>query len=100
MDGLLFLEFELGNNEVVDIPIREPRVLWERENPFLRFNDTEFSRNFRLSKASLLALVNILREDLDRPNKRGLPLSPEQQVCLCLQYLATGTSKCFFASFF
>ena len=88
MDELYFLQYEL---ELEEVPIRETRVLWERKNPFIQFNDAEFRRNFRLNKQTLLTLVDIIRADLERPDMKGSPLSPEQQVCLCLQYLATGT---------
>ena len=90
MDGLLFLLMDED-----EIPLREARVLWERENPFLKFNNTEFRRNFRLAKPTLLNLVDLLRPDLEFPNRRGCPLSPIQQVCLCLQYFATGTCLIF-----
>ena len=89
-------DFLLLYDDIDQIPIRETRVLWERKNPFIHFNDAEFRRNFRLEKQTLLSLVDILRVDLERPNNRGSPLSPEQQVCLCLQYLATGIYGIYF----
>ena len=95
MDDFLFL---LGDLE--DVPLRETRVLWDRTNPLTHFNDVEFRLNFRMTKASLINLVEMIRPDLDLPNQRGLPLNPVQQTCLLMQYFATGdASKRRMASF-
>ncbi len=75
-DGLLF---------------REERRLWDRSNPLVEFSDTEFRRNFRLTKRGILHLVDLVEEDLQYPDNRGSPLTPLQQVCLCMTFLSSGT---------
>ena len=46
---------------------------------------------FCLRKDSVSDLVKILAEDLEHQTRRGLPLSPMQQVLIALRFYATGT---------
>ncbi len=71
--------------------VREERRLWDRSNPLVEYSEKEFRRNFRLSKRGILRLVDLVEEDLSRQNNRGSPLTPLQQVCLCMTFLSSGT---------
>ena len=51
----------------------------------------KFLRNFRLNKDSANELAEILHEDLVFANERGRPLTPLQQLCLTLSFLANGS---------
>ena len=59
---------------------REPRVLWERKNPLVHYNSTEFQRHFRFTKDNMLKVVDLFQEELSFKNKRGNPFTPLQQV--------------------
>jgi len=83
-------EREIEWNTALDIPVREPKQLWDRQNPLISFKNEEFYQHFRFSKENLLKVVDFIQEDLQFPNNRGLPLSPLQQVCLTLSYYTSG----------
>ena len=52
--------------------------------------DTAFKLHTRFSKLSVRRIAHFLRADLVRPNNRGLPLSPENQVAVALLQLSGG----------
>ena len=68
---------------------RMPRQLLDRVNPLEAFTDYDFLKFYRLSKATVIDLAEIVTPLLDKPNNRGLPLSPLQCVCLTLSFLAS-----------
>lgn len=71
---------------------REPRVVWNRSDPLNHYNDTDFLRNYRLTKDSLNMLIDQhLGQELVFNSDRGKPLTPLQQVCVTLSWLATGS---------
>jgi hypothetical protein len=69
---------------------KEPRVLWERSNPLVNFDDQEFHRNFRFTKQNLLKVVDLIKEDIAFASARGSPLTPIQQVTLTMSMFASG----------
>lgn len=77
------LRQELWNQEVSQ---REPRVLWDRTNPLVQFNNFEFKRHFRFRKDTFLQVVDILEDHLEPPDPRGSPLNLVQQVALALSF--------------
>ena len=67
-----------------------PNVLRDRMNPFEFYDDDEFIRRYRFSKAGVRDLCDVLRNDLQR-DPRGNPLSVELQVEITLRFYATGS---------
>ncbi|CAH3158070.1 unnamed protein product, partial [Pocillopora meandrina] len=55
------------------------------------YDDEAFRLRFRLRKESVSDLVKILAKDLEHQTRRGLPLTPMQQVLIALRFYATGT---------
>jgi hypothetical protein len=51
-------------------------------------SDAEFKRHFRFDKPTVARLAVLL--DLGRPNNRGRPLTPEQQLCIALNFFGGG----------
>jgi len=51
--------------------------------------DEDFRLRFRLAKDPVSA-VKILDKDLQHQTRRGLPLTPMQQVLIALRFYATG----------
>ncbi|KAJ8911486.1 hypothetical protein NQ315_010858 [Exocentrus adspersus] len=89
-----FDEFVDYVNVEVRVPqIRLPkRYLRDMENPFEFYACLPFKRRYRFSKDTVqYVILPLVVEELQKPNHRGLPVSPIIQVLLCLRYLATGS---------
>ena len=71
--------------------VRRVRHLRDRFNPLEEYDDEAFRLRFRLRKDSVRVLVKILAEDLEHQTRRGLPLTPMQQVLIASRFYATGT---------
>ena len=72
--------------------VRRVRHLRDRFNPLEEYDDEAFRLRFRLRKDSVSNLVRIhLEKDLEHQTRRGLPLTPMQQVLIALRFYATGT---------
>ena len=74
-----------------NIHVRRVRYLRDRFNPLEEYDDEAFRLRFRLRKDSVSDLVTILEKDLEHQTRRGLPLTPMQQVLIALRFYATGT---------
>ena len=68
---------------------RLPRQLLDRVNPLEAFTDYDFIKFYRLSKQTVIELAQIVTPLLEKPNNRGLPLSPLQCICLTLSFLGS-----------
>ena len=55
------------------------------------YHDEDFRLHFHLGKDSVIDLVKILEKDLQHQTRRGLLLTPMQQVLIALRLYATGT---------
>ena len=58
--------------------------MWDRTDPFVRYNETEFRRNYGFRKSNLLKVVDIVKEDLSHVSDRGKPFSPLEQGYLLI----------------
>ena len=67
--------------------VRAKKVYKERSDPTSML-DAEFKRHFRFSKLSVNRITDLLREDLEYENNRGLPVPPLEQVCITLNSFA------------
>ena len=74
-----------------NIHVRQIRHLRDRLNSLEEYDDEDFRLRFRLTKDSVSDLVKILDKDLQHQTRRGLPLTPMQQVLIALEFYATGT---------
>ena len=83
MFGLDVLQHNQENRAVV----RPQKVYNPRTDPRSMLN-TEFKRHFRFTKDSVNRLTDLLREDLEYENNRGLPVPPVEQVCITLNSFA------------
>ena len=72
---------------------RGPPVINRRVDPTENLSDAEFKRNFRFDKENVQRLTELLHDELARPTRRGRPLTPSQQVCITLNYLAGAPFK-------
>lgn len=74
-----------------NVHVRRVRHLRDRFNPLEEYDDEDFRMRFRLRKDSVSDLAKILDKDLQHQTRRGLPLTPMQQVLIALRFYATGT---------
>jgi len=65
--------------------------LRDRFNLLGKLGDEDFRLRFRLRKDSVSDLVKILDDDLQHQTRRGLPLTPMQQVLIALRFYVKGT---------
>ena len=86
MDAIDFFDFQVIMHMQRD---RRPRLIQERLDPFT-LSDYEFKKQFRFSKPAVRELVRMLDQDLTHDSNRGLPLSPQLQVCLALSHYGGG----------
>ena len=91
MDGLLRYRQlrEYANRR--NIHVRQIRRLRDRFNPLEEYDGEDFRLRFRFRKDSVIDLVKTLDKDLQHQTRRGLPLTPMQQVLIALRFYATGT---------
>ena len=79
------------------------RQIWhhltDRLNPLGEYDDEDFRLRFRLTKDSVSDPLKFLDEDLQHQTRRGLPLTPMQQVLIALRFYATGTSRGLLATY-
>ena len=52
------------------------------------FSDEDIRNRFRFKRESITYLVNLLKNDLERPTKRNHALSVETQVLISLRFFA------------
>ena len=67
------------------------RHLKDRSSPLEEYHDDDFRLHFHLGKDSVIDLVEILEKDLQHQTRRGLLLTPMQQVLIAWRFYATGT---------
>ncbi|CAH3196794.1 unnamed protein product, partial [Porites evermanni] len=67
------------------------RHLRDRFSPLEEYHNEDFCLHFHLQRDSVIDLVKILEKDLQHQTRRGLPLTPMQQVLIALRFYATGT---------
>jgi len=60
-------------------------------NPLEKYDDANFHVQFLLRKDPAITLTAILKNDLEHQTRRGLPLTPMQQVLLTLRFYATAS---------
>ena len=67
-----------------DRAIRRERVFLDRRNPLESMNDDKLIARYRFPRHTLLQIVDLVKDDVQRPTARSVPLSPVSQVCLHL----------------
>ena len=70
------------------VAVRVPNTYPPRVDPAEMMSDAVFKSHFRFDKQSVVRLVDEL--GLHRENNRGLPINPQQALCICLCHLAGG----------
>ena len=76
MAAILFLADEERERE-----LKRMRVFRDRKNPLDWLDDGEVIERYRLPRNFLIQLVELVKEDVERPTKRNHSLSALTQVC-------------------
>jgi hypothetical protein len=84
-DMLMHLDFL---RDVEEARVRNPPVYNRRVDPTEVLSDFEFKRHFRFDKETVRRLAEMLHDDLSKPDNRGRPLTPIQQICVTLNCYA------------
>lgn len=70
--------------------VRQPREFRERRDVLNELSDTELIKRYRLDRAGIVFLTDLVRPVLLRPTATNKALTPEQKIIITLRYLATG----------
>lgn len=70
--------------------VRQPREFRERIDVLNELSDTELIRRYRLDRAGIVFVTDLVRPVLLRPTATNKALTPEHKVLITLRYLATG----------
>ena len=76
-----------------NVHVRRVRHLRDTFNPLEEYDDEDFRVRFRLRKDSVSDLAKILDRDLQHQTRRGLPLTPMQQVLIALRFMRQELSR-------
>ncbi|KAK3887936.1 hypothetical protein Pcinc_007986 [Petrolisthes cinctipes] len=69
---------------------RRVRTFRPRRNVLDELGDTELIKRYRLDRAGIIFVTEMLRGALESPTSRTMAISPEMKVVITLRYLATG----------
>ncbi|XP_063885418.1 putative nuclease HARBI1 [Scylla paramamosain] len=69
---------------------RRQRVYRQQRDVFNKYNDDELIQHFRMNRAGIITVADLVRDKLQSRTERNQPLSPETKVAITLRYLATG----------
>ena len=66
------------------------RNIRARRDILHEFGDEDLIKRYRLNRAGILFVTDLVRETLESDTKRNRALTPEMKVIITLRYLATG----------
>lgn len=70
--------------------LRRSRVFRDRTSPFDSYSEEAFRSRYRLSKATVMVIVEDVKDVLTCPTNRSHPVGVTLKVLVALRYLATG----------
>nr|XP_008200958.2 PREDICTED: putative nuclease HARBI1 [Tribolium castaneum] len=80
-----------SKNEEPERPVvRRMRFIRDRENPFEILDEHAFKKRFRLNKATVMHLVDIIGDRVAPKTQRNKSLSAQTQMLIALRFYATG----------
>ena len=72
------------------LPARRPRNFRARRDVLEELSDEELIKRYRLDRAGILFVTDLVRESLEADTKRSNALSAELKIIITLRFLATG----------
>ena len=70
--------------------LRRERLLEDRNDPFYKLTADEIKQKYKFFPHTIVDILHLVGEDLQRPTKKNNPLTPKQSVCLALYLLGHG----------
>ncbi|KAK3849766.1 hypothetical protein Pcinc_003442 [Petrolisthes cinctipes] len=70
--------------------IRQPRNFRDRKDVLNELSDAELIKRYRLDRAGIMLVTDLVRERITNQTERSRAVTPEMKVLVTLRYLATG----------
>ncbi|CAG2216264.1 HARBI1 [Mytilus edulis] len=71
--------------------LRRNRIFRDRLNPLDAYDDHELLYRYRMSRQTLMRVIDMVRDDIVHETQRSYALTPEQQTFAAIRYYATGS---------
>lgn len=75
--------------------VRQPRNFRERKDIINELSDEELIKRYRLDRAGVIFVTDLVRPVLTNPTVTNKALTPEMKMLITLRYLATGEMQLF-----
>ena len=89
LELLRVLDIAAEHSSTRSRPLR--RYLTDFQNPLEYLDDEDFVERYRLTKAGVRGIMDLLLQVLSNPSERGLPLPPALKLLVVLRFYATGS---------
>uniref|UniRef100_A0A8W8HXN7 EGF-like domain-containing protein n=1 Tax=Magallana gigas TaxID=29159 RepID=A0A8W8HXN7_MAGGI len=80
-------------DEQVRRDLRRQRIFRDRQNPLDAYNDLEIIQRYRLDRQSIISIIDLIKDRLERPTQRSVSLPVSLQVFATLRFLGSGTQQ-------
>ena len=82
-------------DEQVRRNLRRQRVFRDRQNPLDFYDDMDIIHvhRYRLDRQSIISIIDLVEDSLERPTKRSGSLPASLQVFAALRFFASGTQQ-------
>lgn len=81
----------LSDDEEENIVVIQRRIYPDRRNLFEILDEHEFKMRFRLSRESVINILNLIGDQLEPPTKRNKAVCARDQLLLALRFYATAS---------
>nr|XP_022302702.1 putative nuclease HARBI1 [Crassostrea virginica] len=85
--------FMMVADEQVRRNLRRQRVFRDRQNPLDFYDDMDIIHRYRLDRQSIISIIDLAEDSLERPTKRSGSLPASLQVFAALSFFASGTQQ-------
>lgn len=80
-------------DEQVRRNLRWERVFRDRQNPLDAYDDLDIIHRYRLDRQSIMSIIDLVKDRLERPTQRSASLPASLQVFAALRFLGSGTQQ-------
>ncbi|XP_065943334.1 putative nuclease HARBI1 [Magallana gigas] len=80
-------------DEQVRRDLRRQRIFRDRQSPLDAYDDLEIIQRFRLDRQSIISIIDLVKDRLDRPTQRSVSLPVSLHVFATLRFLGSGTQQ-------
>lgn len=76
---------------LVQRALRRERVVRDRAHPLELYNDKELFKKYRFNHEGVIAIIELIGGDIQRPTQRSFAIPSSLQVFIALRFYATGS---------